>query len=278
MDVLRVPSMAGHYRADGGTALMDATMAILLDMEKIPQLGGRHDFLGYVLTDGNHEGYIRVTAAQLRAKIEGLPVNVTAGALVPDFTAIATAKSYGFPSGNITTWNANTSDGFERAMEKVTTSATKVMRMTSTGTARSTKFLYSPDPTKINEDTVAALGIAPLDPTKYHWTHVPPMEGGIWIMHYVRDTLGVPYRLGNVFYQLQKDELIGPDKELALIKTVKGAQVVYVGPEIRQLLGLPNDKKVRVAPGAVPGWGVYVQSKSTNRHMPTLGGALLVLK
>jgi hypothetical protein len=275
MDVLRVPSMVGRYGANGGTALIDATMALLEDMEKVPQLGGRHDFLFYFLTDGHHEAPIRVTPAQLRAKIEGLPENVTAGALVPDFRARAAAKSYGFPSTAIADWDATSTDGFEKAMETVTTSATKVLRMTSTGAARGTKHLYAPDPTKINDDAVSKLGMTPVKPTAYHWIHVGNVAEKTRMIDYFA-AQGLPWKLGRNFYQLQKDELIAADKELALVKTSNSSQVVYIGPEIRALLGLPDDKKVRVAPGLVPGWQVYVQSKSADRHVQS--GGLLIRK
>lgn len=275
MDVLRVPSMVGRYAADGGTALMDATMALLQNMETVPQLGGRHDFLHYILTDGYDEDSHLVTHTVLRTKLQALPSNVTAGALVPDFSAVATAKNCGFPAGNVATWDASASDGFERAMEKITTSATKVMRMTSTGTARGTKHLFAPDPSKINDAAVEALGMTPVKPTTYDLIPIGNVPEKTRMIDYFAAN-GLPWRLGQNFYQLQKDELIAADKELALVKTSNSSQVVYIGPEIRTLLNLPDDKKVRVAPGLVPGWKVYVQSKSADRHVQS--GGLLIRK
>lgn len=277
MDVLRVPSMVGRYAVDGGTALMDATMAILLDMEKIPQLGGRHDFLGYVLTDGLHENRIVVTPAALRAKIEGLPENVSFGALVPgDFRAKAAAKSYGFPSTAIADWDTTASDGFEKAVETLTTSATNVMRMTSTGQARGTKQLYAPSVGKINDAAVEALGMTPVKGSKYDLLTITTSEAEKKrIIDYFAEN-ALPWRLGHNFYELVRDEYISPDKELALVKTGGGTQIVYIDEKIRGLLGLPDDKKVLVAPGLVPGWGIFVQSKNATRHMRP--GRLLIRK
>ena len=65
-------------------------------------------------------------------------------------------------------------------------------------------------------------------------------------------------------------------KELALVKTGKGAQVVYIDEKIRGLLNLPDNKKVLVAPGLVPGWGIFVQSKNAGRFMRP--GRLLIRK
>lgn len=277
MDVLRVKSMVGHYHANGSTALMDATMALITDMERVPQLGGRHDFLYYFVTDGLHESPIVVTPAQLRAKIEGLPENVTAGALVPgDFRAKAAAKSYGFPSSCIADWDVTSSDGFEQAMETVTASATNVMRMTSTGQARGTKHLFAPDPHKINDAAVAALGMTPLKGSKYDLLpiSIEEKEKKRMIDFFAENAL--PWRLGHNFYELKRDEYISPDKELALVKTGQGAQVVYIDEKIRGLLGLPDDKRVLVAAGLVPGWGIFVQSKNAGRYMRP--GRLLIRK
>lgn len=277
MDVLRVKSMAGHYSPNGGTALMDATMALITDMEKVPQLGGRHDFLLYFVTDGLHEAPIIVTPAELRAKIEGLPENVTAGALVPgDFRAKAAAKSYGFPSSCIADWDVTRSDGFEQAMEQVTSSATKVMRMTSTGAARGTKHMFAPDPGKINDAAVEALGMTPVRPNKYDLLAIANKEEEKLRMIDYFATNQLPWRLGHNFYELVRDEYISPDKELALVKTGKGAQIVYIDEKIRGLLSLPDNKKVLVAPGLVPGWGIFVQSKNAGRYMRP--GRLLIRK
>lgn len=276
MAVQIVPSMMGKYRADGGTALMDATMALLEDMEKVPQLGGRHDFLHYFLTDGHDESSLLVRPDQLRAKIQGLPDNVTAGALVPNFTAINTAKGYGFPPGNIATWDASSSDGFERAMETITTSATKVMRMTSTGQARGTKQLYAPSITKINDGAVEALGMTPVKGSKYDLlTITTPESAKQRMIDYFAEN-ALPWRLSHNFYELVRDEYISPDKELALVKTGKGAQIVYIDEKIRGLLNLPDDRRVLVAPGLVPGWGIFVQSKNAGRYMRP--GRLLIRK
>jgi hypothetical protein len=51
-DVLRVPSIASLYKADGATPLIDATILALDDLAMTPEKYGDHSFLVYVLTDG----------------------------------------------------------------------------------------------------------------------------------------------------------------------------------------------------------------------------------
>jgi uncharacterized protein with von Willebrand factor type A (vWA) domain len=52
MDVMRMPSLASHYHASGGTALIDSTLQALSDLSLTPQKYGDHAFLIYALTDG----------------------------------------------------------------------------------------------------------------------------------------------------------------------------------------------------------------------------------
>lgn len=274
MDVLRVPSIAGRYEPRGRTALMDATMQAVTDLEAVPQYGGDHAFLLFVVSDGHENASMKVTAKALSAKITGLPDNWTMGAMVPDFLGVNAAKNCGFPAGNVTIWTTTSQYGMEEVAKKVTDAHTAFVAQRQSG-KRGTKHLFAPDPTKINDDAVAALGMTPLHPSRYDLHHVAKVEPKTEMMDYIQ-AQQLPWGIGKVFYQLQKDELIAPDKELALVKTGGGAQVVYMGREIRQLLSLPDDKKVRVAPGAVRGWYVYVQSKAANRHVQP--GGLLIRK
>lgn len=274
MDVLRVPSIAGRYQTRGQTALMDATMETIGHLESIPQLGGDHAMLVFVITDGYENASRKTRSLDLAAKIKGLPENWTMGALVPDFMGVNAAKNAGFPAGNVTMWNTTSQFGMEEVAEKVTQAHTAFVASRQSGT-RGTKFLFSPDPSKINEAAVDALGMTPVSPARYDLIHIGKVEPKTRMIEFIANN-GLPWGLGKIFYELQKDELISPDKELALVKTAKSSSVVFIDRKIRTLLGLPDDKKVRVAPGTVPGWKVFVQSKSADRHVQE--GDLLIRK
>lgn len=277
MDVLRVPSFAGRYKTRGQTALMDATMRTIKNLEMIPQLGGDHALVVFVVTDGYENASTETTGPVLAAKIKSLPENWTMGALVPDFLGVNAAKGAGFTAGNITTWNTDSKFGMEEAAKKLTDAADAFVARRSAGGAgsRGTKFLFSPDPSKINEAAVDALGMTPFSPARYDLIHIGQVAPKTRMIDFITANK-LPWGIGQVFYELQKDELIAADKELALVRTANSSQVVFIDRKIRTLLGLPDDKKVRVAPGTVPGWKVYVQSKSAERHVQE--GGLLIRK
>jgi hypothetical protein len=264
MDVLRVPSIASLYKAhDAMTALIDATLVAINELKMVTQIHGDHSFLMYVLTDGA-ENRSRNSSAELNRQIAALANNWTMGALVPDFQGVAQAKSFGFPPGNVATWDASSARGVEEAGEAMATATGSFMTARSTGTRSTTNLFGAAN--AVSKAAVAASGIKPLDPRSYDLVHVPQIPEKTWIMNYVRDTLGLPHRLGNCFYELTKREKIARDKEIAILEKKGTQKNIYLGFEARQLLGLP-DADVRVAPGHNPDYTVFVQSKSTNRHL-----------
>lgn len=265
MDVLRAPSLSTLYKvnSNGMTALIDATLKGIEELSLVTQIHGDHSFLMYVLTDGA-ENASRSVPATLKARIEGLPENWTLGALVPNFQGVAAAKAYGFPAGNVITWDATSVRGVEEVGEKIATANASYMTSRAQG-VRSSKNVFGAA-NAVSTAAVAASGIKPADPRTFDKIHVPgTIPEKTWIMNYVRDTLGLPYRLGACFYELTKREKIAADKEIAIIQK-KGDGKVYIGYEARRILGLP-DGDVRVAPGHNLDWMVLVQSKSTNRHL-----------
>lgn len=275
MDVRAFPSIAGLYEIGGQTALIDATMVALKDMQQIPRKYGSHGFLLFLFSDGYENASRTHTAAQLDQEIRSLDDYWTIAALMPDAMGAAQAVRFGFPPNNVTTWNTRSSEGAKEAATVMAGATRSYTAMRASGKAQGTKYLFAPDPSKINDEAVAKLGMTPVKPTMYDWIHVGNVAEKTRMIDYFA-AQGLPWKLGRNFYQLQKDELIAADKELALVKTSNSSQVVYIGPEIRTLLGLPDDKKVRVAPGLVPGWQVYVQSKSADRHVQS--GGLLIRK
>lgn len=275
-DVMRVPSIKGKFVPRGMTALQDATLHVIHEVAALKNLGPEEQVVIYVISDGLENRSRKVTPAQLATAIKGLPAHWTIGALVPSFQGAVAAKKCGFPPGNVDTWNAGSAKGMEEVKEKITTSHTALRTMTKTTGKLGTKHLFAPDVTKINDDAVNALGMTPVKGSKYDLlTITTKEEEKKRIIDYFAEN-SLPWRLGHNFYELVRDERISPDKELALVKTGNGAQIVYIDEKIRGLLNLPDDQKVLVAPGLVPGWGIFVQSKNAGRFMRP--GRLLIRK
>lgn len=274
MDVLRVPSIAGLYKVNrnGMTALIDATLTAIQELSLVTQIHGDHSFLGYIITDGAENRSMN-PASFLNRKISELPENWTLGALVPNFQGVAHAKNFGFPGGNVTTWDANSTRGVEEAGATMTVANDNYMKMRTTGT-RSTTNLFGGAAT-VNAATVAAAKLKPVDPKTYKLIPVIPTDavknakGHIEISPYVRSINNGQYRVGSVFYPvvpgIHRNPRIDPQKEIAIWH--KKDRMLYSGPGVRTMLGLPENATKTVKPDTNPDYIVYVRSDSPNRYL-----------
>jgi hypothetical protein len=77
---------------------------------------------------------------------------------------------------------------------------------------------------------------------------------------------GKKYVIGQLFYQLMKTERVQENKEVVIQD--KATKLIYDGPEIRKLIGIPAGKRVRVDPGNHAMFDVFIQSTSVNRILP----------
>lgn len=256
-DVLRMPSLQGHYRPTGYTALVDATMKSIEDLAKTPELYGDHAFLVYVLTDGAENASRKYNATQLTEKIKGLKENWTIAAFVPNQQCKFEAKKFGFPADNIAVWDT-TAQGIAEVGEILRTTTDAYMTSRSLG-VRGSKNLFNM-PTNLAKTDVSKK-LSKLHAGQYRMAKVEAVEP---IAPFVEKLTKRSYRLGEAYYQLSKPEKVQPGKAVALFE--KKTHSVYVGAEARQLLGLP-DHEVKVAPAAYPDFEIFVQSGSVNRKL-----------
>lgn len=271
MDVLRLPSIAKYYRTNGSTALLGATLQSLNELAETAQRYGNHSFLMFVLTDGENTDQ-RHLAPQLAKKLQELPDNWTVAVLVPDQRGVFSAKKYGFPAGNITTWDAMSDTGVEDAMSVIQRATTSYMtsRSTSGGIYRGSKSLFDISTAVVNRSTVMATGIVPLDPKKFMMV---PITHETNIKDFIVVDCGRAWQVGRYMFQLTKPEKVQSNKMIAIVG--KRDSKVYLGDEARTLLGLP-DMDVTVKPNQNPDYAVYVQSTSNNRKLVP-GTKLLIL-
>lgn len=261
-DVLRLPSLKGHYRTVGQTALVDATLQAVRDLKKTATLYGDHSFLVYVLTDGAENASVN-TPSTLAIELEALPDNWTVAAFVPNMTGMHEAKQYGFPKENIGVWET-TERGLSEVGSTIRRATDNYMTARSKG-VRGTKNLFT-----LQTDTlwqapdIAALAPAilrRLKPGQFRKLRVSATEE---VARFVERELGRPYVLGEAFYQLMVPVKVQAQKSIALYS--RKDHTVYVGKEARQLLGLP-DHEVRVQPTAHLDYDIFIQSTSVNRKL-----------
>lgn len=269
-DVLRLPSISQYYRTDGQTALLDATMQSIEDLEKIPELYSDHAFLLFVITDGQENRSVHTTPSKLSRKLRELADNWTVAALVPDMMGEDYALKCGFPAGNILQWDVQGRGGFDRAAKQVSQATSNFMQSRAAG-VRGTRSVFSTGADAVNAQSVAQAALAPLKSTNYS---LVPVIHDVPIKQWVEDECGMKYVLGKCMYELSKLETIQGNKALAVVEKATGR--VYVGDRVRGMLGL-GPETVRVRPDHNDKYKVFVQSTSVNRKLKA-GTQLLILK
>lgn len=258
MDVLRLPSIEKFYTTGGQTALIDATLQAISDLSETPERYGDHSFLIYVLTDGA-ENASRNSPATLLKRIGSLENHWTLAALVPNAMAVHEAKRFGFPAGNIETWDTTSITGVDEAGVRVRAATDAYMQARATG-VRSTTNLFSTGADAVNVQTIAQAGLKPLAKGTYVLVPVPTDSR---IDEFTKQC-GFNYEVGKGFYQLMKREEIQATKKIVVVG--KKDHKVYGGQDARSMVGLP-DLNVRVSPNHNPDFDIFVQSTSINRKL-----------
>lgn len=267
-DVLRLPDIRNLYRIGGTTALIDATVQSQADLAQTAQMYGDHAFLTYVLTDGQENASAKYAAADLKILLDNQAENWTVGVFVPNASGVFEAKRFGFPAGNIATWDTTSNMGIEEVGKIIRQSTDSYMSARASG-VRGTRSLFSTGTDAVNAGTVAAAKLTPMPTGSYFLVPVPKDSV---IKEFVEST-GNVYRVGNSYYELMKTETIQGNKHLAIVdnKTHK----VYTGDGVRKMIGL-SDLSVRVKPNHNPDYKIFVQSTSVNRKL-IAGTRVLIL-
>lgn len=258
MDVLRLPSIENLYKLHGRTALIDATLKSLDDLDKTATLYGDHAFLTYVLTDGMENQSVN-RPTRLKDRLAALPSNWTVASLVPDNKARQYAINTGFQPDNVAIWNANSASGIIEVGETIRQATENFMVDRAKG-VRGTRTLFSTGLDAVNANSVRT-SLTPLKKGSYD---ILPVHQDSPIREYVYSR-GLDYEIGKGFYQLTKTETIQAQKHLAIREKSTGQ--IYWGDAARDILGLPQNQEVRVKPSINPEYDVFVQSTSVNRKV-----------
>lgn len=267
-DVLRLPSIREHYRPDGRTALVDATLLALDDLSEIPEKYTDHAYFCVVLTDGM-ENASRNRPSVLGQRVARLADNWTLATLVPDSTGEDYAQRCGFPPGNIAVWDTSSASGFDQAASSIR-QATKAFMTNRAAGIRSSRSVFSTGSDTVNTRTIQQASLSSLKASDYA---LVPVTRDVPIKEWVENECGLTYRLGKCFYELMKMETIQGNKTLAIVEKSTGR--VYTGDQVRDLLGL-DGTTVRVRPDHNNDYKIFVQSTSVNRKLRA-GTQLMIL-
>lgn len=268
MDVMRLPSIAELYRANGMTALVDSVVKSQEDLATTSQIYGDHAFLTFVLTDGM-ENHSKNSWTVLPKYTNAVAENWTVGFLVPDAQSAAYLNRAGVPDGLISKWDASSSKGLQDSFTTIRNATDNFMTARVRG-VRGTRDVFGTGIDVLNKKTVPTA-LNELPASKYR---IFPVREAGQIRNFV-EAQGFHYKAGMAYYALTKRETIQARKQIVVVE--KKTDKAYHGQEARHLIGLPDGKELRVSPDDNPEYDVYVQSTSVNRKLVP-GTHVLVVK
>ena len=272
-DVLRVPSISKLYSPNGNTALCDAMIQVIADQQLIPEKYGDHAHLLYVITDGLENASREESRKKLPAVISLMPENWTVAAFAPGQHAAGLLKRYGFPAGNISVWDPSQKGAALDVGVAMASSTDTYLSYRASSGMRSTTNLFS-----MNAPSASSLkkSLTPMTPGSYFFIPVTAedlakVQNGR-IDQLMELKTGQPYAPGRSYYEMTQRVRIQHYKKLAVAILDKSTnkEDVYVGDNVRSMLGLPSDgTEVRVSPGNwnAKGYKVYILSTSMNRKI-----------
>jgi len=170
-----------------------------------------------------------------------------------------TLRNLGIPSGNVQEWEQT-----EKGIKQATVQTLSAMNAYYGGRTRgmtATDSFYADlkgVTTKQVKDNLKNISSEVL--------FFPVRTGGEVIKPFIERKLRHTMRLGSAFYQLSKVEKAVQSNKLIAIRD-KFSGDVYAGANARDLLGLPKQGIIHLAPGDHGNFDVFIQSTSTNRNL-----------
>jgi len=270
------------YVTDGSyTPLFDSVGEIIDILEKAPDAQDANvTFLVTVVTDGIENHSTKWNGRSIGDRITRLQQTDrwTFAFRVP-YGSKRDLTRLGIPAGNIEEWEQTERD-MERSTRVMTASVSNYFGAVSRG-VRSTNSFYA-DAANVSKSEVkstmtnisAEIRIWPVmsaDVPRFN-TH----NGAIEIAPFVEKKTRVTYVRGSAFYELVKTEKAVQATKLIVIRSKKDG-AVYAGQSARDLLNLPTQGTIKLSPGDHGDWDIFIQSTSSNRHLP-VGSKVLYWK
>lgn len=253
-DVLRLPSLADHYRTFGGwTALRDAVAKSQLDLKATATLYGDHAFLTFILTDGGDNNSF-TSDIELKRTLSAQGDNYTLAVLVPGFQEKMYCERWA-PKGNVAIWDATSKQGMEEAGDMIRGATTSYMNSRAAGVTKTTG-IFDMSNTVLNHNTIKAL-------QEVTGFKVLAVKHAMPIREFI-ESKKMDFMQGHYFFPLVKREKVGPQKEVLVRHKMSGK--IFGGSEVRDMLGLPAHE-VSIKPGINDQYDIFIQSTSTNRNL-----------
>ena len=265
------PMSVADYDADAGsTQLFDSVAKAVEIAQSVPDAASPDvSFLIMVNTDGgNNAG--RTTGREMARKIAELQATDrwTVVFRVPRGEA-RTLTNLGIDEGNIMEWELST-----KGLEAATAASAQAMNQFYQGRAAgatATRSFYA----SLKNVSAAEVKAALTDvSTQVALLPVAQSEHEMQIREFVEKRTSKPLLKGAAFYQLTKSEDKVQGTKKICIRD-KSTNAIYYGDAARQLLGINSSSDVRLKPGDLGNFDVFIQSTSVNRKVQA-GSQILV--
>lgn len=253
-----------RYNPTGMTALFDGVDEAINSLRKYDN--GQNALLVYVITDGA-ENASRTTPQQLNQVMRDLQLTDrwTFVFHVPRGNT-GTITRFGVPTDNVREWDQSIA-GVQEVQAVTTTGLNNYYSARSTGSRSMRKFFA--DCSNVNTKDLKKLN----DLSSQFEPHTVPKE--CEIKTFAESVTGKSYTPGTVYYQLSKPEKVAANKDFLIME--KGKRTVYGGNDARDLLNLPHNTDIRLVPGNLSNYDLFVSSLSYNRIL-VRGTKILVKK
>jgi NADPH-dependent 7-cyano-7-deazaguanine reductase QueF-like protein len=249
------------YTTDGAyTPLFDSVNELISILQAVPDANDPNvSFVVMAITDG-FDNHSRLSGYELGRKIQQLQAtdHWTFVFRVPRGNKQALVN-LGISAGNILEWDLTTR-GVEVASAATNVAIRSFMSSRSKGMT-STNDFYTTDLSQVSKATVKAKLVDISSQVEFFGVRSPEM-----IRPFVESQIHGTMNKGGAFYQLTKKEDEVQDYKQIAIRDKKSGSV-HSGLEARNILGLPFNGTVKIAPGNHGQYDIFIQSTSVNRKL-----------
>lgn len=272
IDVDKLPTLT-RYVADGSATPLFDSIGELIEILEKQDTGYLSDtFLVMAITDGEENASQVWNAAKLTKKIQALQatdrwtfVFRCPQGYKRNFTRL------GIPDGNILEWEL-TERGVEHATTVTTSSFDSYYVSKARGATFTNKFFADTAAIPVTKVKSQLIDVS----SKIDRRHVYDQDDGKTIRDFYEMLFGQgTYVAGICYYELTKTEDVQENKKLIILN--KETNAMYTGKNARELLDLPETGTIKLAPGKLGKYKVFVQSTSFTRKVYT-GTTVLIYK
>lgn len=237
----------------GGTALYSATTQAAQKATKLTA-----PTLVYLLTDGEAMDSAGNTSTHVAA---ALATGRVTFACVGPAAAASFFKSCGIPEACIRQWDGKDTTDLTKITTQVTQGVSTYAAAVKSGKSAVDTFFIDAVKQGI---TIAAAKSQLRDITSS--LRRRKISKFVEMEAFVKTELKREYVPGAGYYQVYKAETLKQGRRIIL--QPRGEDIFLAGPAARKLLGLPEDRDVRVEPKNLGDFIIYFQSASPNRKLP----------